>query len=1327
MPSANTCVRGHQWDSETSQCPVCGAERDPKVRWPPDAVGSTTSDPRFEEAVLSYLKAVDAGQVPSTADFLARYPGLEKELLGFLADQQHIAPLVMPLRQDTPAESAGLLSGQCFGDYEVLIELGRGGMGVVHHARHRATGRLVALKVLRDALLDSPQQRSRFRTEAEALTRLRHPNVVGLIEAGEQDGRPYFVMELVTGGSLDRRLAGKPQPPREAAEMVETLARAVAFAHEQGIVHRDLKPGNILLAEDGTLKLNDFGLARQLDADTRQTSTGAVLGTPRYMSPEQAEGRPERIGPATDVWALGVILYEMLTGRTPFTGSSYLETLEQIRTAEPEPPSRLQTDLPRDLETICLKCLHKEPGRRYPSAPDLAEDLRRFREDRPIKARRVGLRERAVKWRRRNPVTATLVATAALLVLAGSAPGLWYWNAYQREKVEYFAACTSQDGVKRGVVPLSAMAARQRDVSYKFYRRGRHVVRVEIVNSRGELTRAPERTAQLRREHDQTLGSADEQECRFEYTRTEKGKLLEETAYDRNGNVLWALRYDSANTAHYTTRRARGTGFGGGVEGLPQSRARSGATYLVFTWTAKGHEAEVHYLDRAGDSPTPDDGHVYGKRQEYDSEGLVVRVTWLDAEGRPVRHSRTGVATTTFGYDERGNRIEERYFDARGKPCLDVDRTHGLTARYDERGNRIEECYIDVARRPCLHRKGYHRITLRVDGRGNRVEEACFDVQGRPCLNWVGFHRIFARHDERGNTIEETLFASDGRPCLHRKGFHKATYRYDESGNRVEEACLGVDGRPCFNRNGFSRLARRFDDRGNAIEEAYFDVQGRPCLHRLGFHKAVGRYDQRGNRSEEGYFDVDERPCLHKEGVHTFTFVVDERGNRIELSCFGVDGQPCLHNNSFHKVRGRYDDRGNQIEATYFGKDGRPCSHREGFHRFIARYDERRQRIEEATFDVDQRPCLHNNGFHKATRRFDDCGNLTAEAYFDRQGQPCPHIDAYHRFLARYDVRGNRVEEAWFDVNDRPCLHRGGGHKIMVRYDERGNSIEEAFFGIDQKPCQRTDGFHKGKFRYDERGNRVEEAYFWVEDRPCLHNNGFHKVTFRYDERDHPIEETVFDRAGRPCLAQAGYHKLVARYDERGKRSEITSFSTRGRKLVRRAYDEQGKVLRTTLFFYQDAQTIELLGEAVASIARTTDDKGRLCEETYHGSNGKLVRNRHGQARVTIAYDDKSAPLSRSYFDESGKPLATRVVVQKVLPDTQAERLKLQVGDILVSYDGRPLNQVMDLPTWPAGNARKDNRSRLLVILRKGETITVKVAAEPLGVNLADVAVGAAR
>jgi eukaryotic-like serine/threonine-protein kinase len=317
--------------------------------------------------------------------------------------------------------------------YEVQAMLGRGGMGVVYKARHLRLNRIVALKMLLTGAYAGPRERARFQREAEAVASLHHPNIVEIYDVGDGEGFPFFTMELLEGGSLAQALSGTPQPARQAAALLITLAEAVQVAHQAGIVHRDLKPGNILLTGAGTPKIADFGLARHFEGEPALTLSGSRLGTPSYMSPEQVTGRTGTIGPATDIYALGAILYEMLTGRPPFRGETAAETERQVIHEEPVSPSRLNTKVPRDLEIVCLKCLSKEPQRRYANAAALADDLKRFAEGRPIQARPVGWGERSWRWCRRNPTVTALFITG--LASVGLASGGAVWFVQQRAEL----------------------------------------------------------------------------------------------------------------------------------------------------------------------------------------------------------------------------------------------------------------------------------------------------------------------------------------------------------------------------------------------------------------------------------------------------------------------------------------------------------------------------------------------------------------------------------------------------------------------------------------------------------------------------------------------------------------------------------------------------------------------------------------------------------------------------------------------------------------------------------------------------------------------------
>jgi WD40 repeat protein/tetratricopeptide (TPR) repeat protein/predicted Ser/Thr protein kinase len=440
MPVILTCSQGHQWSGDKPSCPVCGQAAVKGVAQPTGDLGETVSVPSPRE---TDHPGASKGIAPSTGD------------LG--------ETVCAPARPDTdvpPAAEAGALKIETVAistaypsvpGYEVLRELGRGGMGVVYQARQLSLGRFVALKMILAGGQAGDEERKRFRSEAEVLARLQHPNLVQIFEVGEFEGRPFFSMEFVDGGNLEDKFEGKPQPPETAAKMASTLARAVHAAHERGVVHRDLKPGNVLLTRDGQPKITDFGLAKQMDSAIGQTRTGAIMGTPSYMAPEQASGKVHAIGPVSDVFALGSMLYEFLTGRPPFMAETGWDTILQVVHQDPLPPSKLRPHLPRDLETICLKALEKEPKKRYASAAEFADDLDRYLKHEPIKARPTGRIERLAKWIRRRPVAAALVGTALAAAIALVSLGTWYHLHLEKLNAEN----------QRGMIRLSVVEGTQ--------------------------------------------------------------------------------------------------------------------------------------------------------------------------------------------------------------------------------------------------------------------------------------------------------------------------------------------------------------------------------------------------------------------------------------------------------------------------------------------------------------------------------------------------------------------------------------------------------------------------------------------------------------------------------------------------------------------------------------------------------------------------------------------------------------------------------------------------------------------------------------------------
>jgi len=456
-----------------------------------DSQPPESGEARLDQLVTEYLEAVEAGKAPNREEWLSRHADLAADLRTFFTNHDRLAKIGAPLRQVMPWNGPGAATGQAstllpggapiasaalqrvrsFGDYELLEEIARGGMGVIYKARQVSLNRIVALKMILAGQLASQADLARFLAEAEAVAQLRHPNIVQIYERGHRDGLPYFTLEFMEGGSLTAKLAGTPLPPSEAALLVEKLTRGVQYAHSHGIIHRDLKPSNVLLAADGTPRITDFGLAKRVERASDLTRTGAIMGTPSYMAPEQASGK-KATTTASDVYALGAILYECLTGRPPFRAATPLETILQVLNDEPVPPSYLQGKTPRDLETICLKCLDKDPVRRYATAEALADDLCCFLEKRPIAARPVGRVERAAKLVRRNPLISAAALAVASVLLIGTAVST------------YFGISASNEAARARTNEADALAARNELASANVtLERSRHDLEITLAQS----------------------------------------------------------------------------------------------------------------------------------------------------------------------------------------------------------------------------------------------------------------------------------------------------------------------------------------------------------------------------------------------------------------------------------------------------------------------------------------------------------------------------------------------------------------------------------------------------------------------------------------------------------------------------------------------------------------------------------------------------------------------------------------------------------------------------------------------------------------------------
>ncbi len=713
-----------------------------------------------------------------------------------------------------------------FGGYQIECELGRGGMGVVYLARQIDLNRHVALKMLTGHY--GADELKRFLEEAQTAAGINHNNIAEIYEVGEHGGVPFFSMEYVEAGSLADQLRKKLPTPHEAAELLSSVARALHAAHESGVVHRDMKPANILMEPDGVPKIADFGIAKRLNDDSKLTRTGAVIGTPTYMAPEQAKGNSRHVGPAADIYSLGTILYEMLAGRPPFLpDDSDIALTVRVLTEDPVSPAWHHPGIPRDIETICMKCLQKEPKNRYASAAALADDLQRFIDDESIHARPPNKLSNAARWVRRHPWKFMGTAAAALLLIIAAAV-LVRWELYFRPHFIYAKRVDWKNGFLEPVEEIGLDKASHSAAYARLTRRGRFgpVTRVEVLNARGN-------PAVLRRVLldevipiyvESITGSLPNAEKLPESSSVdfvvENNVALEATSRDRNGQVNWRMIYDRANNSSQTTR-ARFVNFRGF-----ESATRQGASHLEFERDAKGRDVKITFFNASGNPGTNGEG-VYGYKLDRDDQGRITRVTNLGSDGQPIPN-RLGLIAYTVNW---GSSTVFEFLDAKGQPAP-WNGVSSMVTEYDSAGNaiRVTSYGKDGA-------KGdWFRTEIKRNENGE-VMQRTLQQSKAGSLNDV--NKTEFRYDQFGHPSDVTYTGSNSQ--------HNAMQN-DLAGNVIEEKALDQNGTPITGESGYaiSRWKYTSDEKGLQIEQTYFDAAGNKTYNKSGYHRLITQFDVTG-------------------------------------------------------------------------------------------------------------------------------------------------------------------------------------------------------------------------------------------------------------------------------------------------------------------------------------------------------------------------------------------------------------------------------------------------------------------------------------------------
>ncbi len=885
-------------------------------------------------------------------------------------------------------------------------------------------------------------------------------------------------------------------------------------------------------------------------------------------------------------------------------------------------------------------------------------------------------KESALRWR----VLAWTFGILAALLICGI---LLYRYLFVWEYSTHYNEVVRVHGIPVGVgKELKASQYKARRTSLRLVKKGRwgddeqDLLRMEAVGGDGELN-ADNNVGTY---FDPQPAASTSHECRWEYIRDSRGRIMYEKAYNRLGDVVWILIYSPPSGGAMLPRGQyvsklykegksslwdllKAYVYGQPAE-YPQTRdalylraeptVQSPATAPIASNFPTTSRSAVSDQVARGSSPreagrdvkasTPErqritfvfsDAKVVSL--EYSSKGHEKTVRYYDGDRNPITGPYKAYGVIRI-FSEDGMEAESTSIDRDGKPMDDEAGNATLKMVRDGYGNVLVAEAYDASGRPVLVNSGWYKFKAEYDGLGNRKERTYYDLKDNPVLSKDNFCKEKVQYDARGNPIEWSYFGTRDEPVLLEDGYHKVTSKYDEHGNRTESAFYGKDQKPTLY-NGFHKVTGKYEG-VNQIEWAYFGLKDEPILQMDGFHKVTGKYDERGNRTEWAYFGLGNRPVLHKDGYHRATGKYDERGNRTEWAYFDTEGKPVLHKEGYHKVTGRYDERGNRTEWTYFNAEGKAALH-DGYHRVSSKYNKRGNQIEWTYFGINLEPVVYKDGYHKATGTYDERGNRREWAFYDLGGLPVLHKDGYSKVTGEYDQLGNRIEWAFFNPAGKPMLYQGY-HRLRGKYDKRGNQIEWTYFGINQEPVVYKDGFHKATGRYDERGNRIEWAFFGTNGKPALYK-GYHKETGGYDERGDRTEWAYFGIRGEPVSHEGGYSRVTGKYDERGNRTEWAFFRTNGEPALYKGYhketgryDERGD--RTEWAYFG------MRGEPVShegGYSRVTgkyDERGNRTEWVYFGPRGEAILLDPGCHREMAEYDERGNQIDRACLGTDDKP-----------------------------------------------------------------------------------------
>ncbi|MEZ4320487.1 MAG: protein kinase [Myxococcota bacterium] len=1031
--------------------------------------------------------------------------------------------------------------GAAIGDFEILDELGRGGMGIVYRARQRTLGRIVALKVLPPSLAANPTAVKRFQQEIRALARSDHPNVVRILSSGVANDRHFFAMEFVDGADLasvtevlepmrsqggltDRSLADAastsragdgrapltksrtqasvsgvrsgsgPRYHRRLAELFADVARGLHHLHEVGIIHRDVKPQNLVLSADGTrLVLMDLGLALVSDRSEALTKTAAgVLGTLRYAPPEQLG--PDRAGvdARADVYGLGATLYQMVTGRPPHDAETEGALVRQILDSDAPAPRRIDPLVPRDLDAILRVCLDRDRKRRYPTALALALDLERFAAGEPVRARPGGIGRAVARFLFDRPAAVAL--TVLLMGLGGLAVGgLGVGAVYWWAGLPTYVYAHDLDwvyGVPTALVELDDFQQRHRFRVQRITIDDNKVTRVDWIDSHGNLVDHEDGASWL-------------------YSYRDNGALTRVDVLDRFGNLQLYNEY-SPDLQLQTRKSPQGLS-------LPEE----GTMVSVFSleYGAGGHVVRQTHRD-ANNQYVLDAQGIGSYVVARTPRGQLESIRYLDADRRPTPR-RDGVFELRHTYDERGFRVESSTWDADGA-LFEVGGVAVNRNTYDDYGNMTGWQRLDANGELVRDKTDVARTEWAFDDRGDLVGEWVFGPDGTPTIARESrvHHEAYA-YDRRGNRTHTAYFGPTGEKTWHAQGYHAIDSEYDGDHNETRRRYTDPDGDPAtVVKETYSEIRWEYDERGNIVEARYYGPDGNPVITSDGTAGWRTRYNKFDQDERTEWLDIAGNIAAGESQVAIRTYVY-ETGRVAELHYFDADERPVMSNDGYAGVAYEYDALGNIEKLTYLGTDGAPKAVAAGYAVWVQKRDERGNVVEERNLGPDGAPVLDSDcGCAGWNATYDERGNRLTKEMLGLDLQPAPDSDGIWGLRSEFNALSQETRRTLLGPDGEPLVVPDGHAGWTRTYDDRGNTARQMWLGADGEPLMQPEGYAGTAYGWDARGRLVDKVYLDASGAPSEGDRGFARVLFRYpyvqdpdtyyalrlDMRDHPVQ-----------------------------------------------------------------------------------------------------------------------------------------------------------------------------------------------------------------------------